>query len=76
MPQFMGDFVFLLELALFSAGLVTLHFGQQIQATLVRVAGVVLSIGSAATAVCTTYYWLTYAWQGDFSRALLVVGGD
>lgn len=76
MPQFMGDAVFLLELALFSAGLVTLHFGQQLQAPLVRAAGWVLSVGSAATAVCTTYYWLTYAWQGDFSRALLVVTSD
>lgn len=76
MPQFMGDAVFLLELTLFSVGLVTLHFGQQLQAKLIRAAGLVLSAGSAATAACTGYYWLTYAWQGDFSRALLVVSSN
>lgn len=76
MVQFMGDAVFLLELTLFSAGLVTFHFGQQLQARLLRIAGVILSGGSAATAVCTTYYWISYAQQGDFSHALLVIAGD
>ncbi len=72
MAQFMGDAVFLLELSLVSLGLIGIHFGLQQQAKLVIIAGTVLATGAAATAICTSYYWPSYAQQGDFSQAYVV----
>ena len=71
MAQFMGDGVFLLELLLVALGLVVFHFGREHQAVLLRTAGIVLVVGATLTAVCTTYYWMTYAGQGDFAHARL-----
>lgn len=71
MAQFIGDAVFLFEIFLVSLGLIVIHFGRVHQAVLLRVAGIVLVAGAALTAVCTTYYWMTYAGQGDFAHARL-----
>ena len=73
MAQFMGDVVFLLEVCLVTLGLIVFHFGREQKAVLLRAAGIVLVVGAALTAVCTTYYWMTYAGQGDFAHAHLVV---
>ena len=73
MAQFMGDAVFLLEVSLVALGLIIFHFGREQQAILLRAAGVVLVVGAALTAVCTSYYWMTYAGQGDFAHAHVVV---
>jgi len=69
MVQFMGDAVFLLEVFLVALGLIVFHFGREHQAMLLRIAGIVLVVGATLTAVCTTYYWMTYAGQGDFTHA-------
>jgi cbb3-type cytochrome oxidase subunit 3 len=76
MVQFVGDAVFLLELSLFSLGLIAIHFGRQQRAKLVSAAGTILVVGAALTAVCTSFYWLNYARQGDFAHAQVVARSD
>jgi len=76
MAQFMGDAVFLMELSLVSLGLIAIHFGRQQRAVLVSTAGTILAVGAALTAVCTSFYWISYAQQGDFSHAQIVVQID
>lgn len=76
MAQFTGDAVFLAELSLISFGLMAIHFGRQQKAKLVSAAGIVLAGGATLTAVCTSYYWLSYAQQGDFNHAQIVARMD
>lgn len=69
MAQFMGDVAFLLELALFAAGLVLLHVARERSAALLRAAAWLLILGAAGAALCTTYFWLQYQQAGEFQRA-------
>ncbi len=69
MAMFQLDIAFLLELALFAAGLVLLHLGKQGTAPLLRAAGFVLVVGSVLTAACSVYYGVRYQIQGEFESA-------
>ena len=69
MAMFQLDIAFLLELALFAAGLVLLHLGKQGPAPLMRAAGFILLVGSVLTAACTLYYGTRYHIQGEFDSA-------
>ena len=73
MAQFIGDAVFMLELSLVSLGLIAIHLGRQQRAKLVTVAGAILAVGAAVTAICTSFYWVSYAQQGDFTHAQIVI---
>jgi hypothetical protein len=69
MAMFHVEAVLLLELALFAGGLVLLHFARQGGASLLRVAALVLLVGSVLTAACTVYYGIRYYVQGEFETA-------
>ena len=69
MAMFLAEIAFLLELALFAAGLVLWHRGREATAGLLRTAGAVLVVGAALTAVCTGYFSVRYHVQGEFDHA-------
>jgi hypothetical protein len=69
MAMFQLELAFLVELALFAAGLVLLHLGKQATAPLLRAAGLVLVIGAVLTAACTGYFGVRYHIQGEFDHA-------
>ncbi len=69
MAMFQLEIAFLLELAVFAAGLVLLHLGKQGTAPLLRAAGFVLVVGAVLTAACTGYFGVRYHVQGEFDHA-------
>jgi hypothetical protein len=69
MAVFQLEIAFLLELAVFAAGLVLLHLGRQQTAPLLRAAGFVLVVGGVLTAACTGYFGVRYHVQGEFDHA-------
>jgi hypothetical protein len=74
MAQFLGDLAFLGEMALVALGLVLLHRSAKEASALLKVAGVILLLTGIGAATCTSYYWLKYHLQGDFSHAYPVAG--
>jgi hypothetical protein len=69
MAMFLAEISFLLEVALFAAGLVLWHKGREGAVGLVRAAGVVLVVGASLTALCTGYFSIRYHVQGEFDHA-------
>jgi hypothetical protein len=69
MAMFAMEISFLVALSVFAAGLVLVHQARQANAGLLRAAGALLLVGSAATAACTLYYGVRYHVQGDFESA-------
>lgn len=69
MAMFQLDIAFLLELALFSSGLIVLYFGREKGAGLLKAAGAVLVVGSVLTALCSSYFGVRYHIQGEFDHA-------
>ncbi len=69
MAMFLGEIAFLLELALFVAGLTLWHFGRQGSAAPLRAGGIVAMLGAVLTALCTGYFMVQYRVQGDFESA-------
>ena len=69
MNQFSGDIASILEIALFAAGLVILHFGNVQKAILLKVAAWIMMIGAVAGILCTSHFWFKYFLQGDFDKA-------
>lgn len=72
MAMFLAEIAFLLELALFAAGLVLWHRGREATAGPLRTAGALLVVGAALTAVCTGYFSVRYLVQGEFDHAYAV----
>jgi len=69
MAMFLGHTAFMLELAVFVAGLALWHFGRQGVASALRAGGVIAMVGAALSAVCTGYYLVRYQVQGDLDHA-------
>jgi hypothetical protein len=69
MAMFLGHTAFMLELAMFVAGLALWNYGRQGAAALLRAGGLVAIVGAALAALCTAYYMVRYQVQGDFERA-------
>src|SRR5262245_47755378 len=69
MAMFQLDVAWLLEVAIFAAGLVVLHFARQSGASLLRTAGWVLLVGSVSAAACSIYFASRYHAQGEFDHA-------
>jgi hypothetical protein len=69
MAMFLGHAAFMLELAVFVAGLALWHFGRQGAASALRAGGVIAMVGAALSAVCTGYYLVRYQVQGDLDHA-------
>lgn len=69
MAMFLAEIAFLLELALFAAGLVLWHKGREATAGLLRGAGAVLVVGAVLTSLCTGYFSVRYHVQGEFDHA-------
>ena len=74
MTIFAMETSFLLALAVFTAGLVLLHFARQVNSGLLRAAALVALIGSALSAAETTYWGIRYHAQGDFESACPMSG--
>ncbi len=71
MAMFLAEITFLLELALFVAGLILLYKARKETSKLLKWAAAVLIIGSLGTITCTAYYSLKYFNQGAFESAYL-----
>lgn len=69
MAQFLGDIAFALWTALFSAGLITWHFGSREAAGLVKTAAAIMVGVGIAGAACTGYFWFKYESQNAFESA-------
>jgi hypothetical protein len=67
MAQFLGDIAGMLEILTFGLGLVVLHHAQAQQSTLLKLAALVMLVGSLGSGICTTYYWVDYQQAGVFS---------
>ncbi len=72
MAMFLAEITFLLELAMFVAGLVLLYKAHQRASSLLSWAAAILIVGSLVTTACTTYYSLKYYNQGAFEKAYLM----
>lgn len=66
--MFLGEISFVLELALFVAGLTLWHYGRQGAAPL-RAGGLIAMVGAALASLCTAYFMVRYHVQGDFDHA-------
>jgi hypothetical protein len=69
MAMFLGHTAFMLELAVFVAGLALWHYGRQGAASALRAGALIAMIGAALGALCTAYYMVRYQVQGDFDHA-------
>ena len=69
MAMFLGHIAFVLELALFGAGLALWHFGREKVAGALRAGALIAMLGAAVSALCTGYYMIRYSVQGDFDHA-------
>jgi len=66
MTMFLAELVFIFELALFSSGLIILHYGKRESTKLIKIAAYIMIVGSLLTTICTSYYSLKYYNQGAF----------
>jgi hypothetical protein len=75
MAMFLGHTAFMLELAVFVAGLALWHFGRQGAASALRAGGLIAMIGATLSALCTSYYLVRYQVQGDLDHAYPIHSG-
>ena len=69
MAMFLGHSAFMMELAVFVAGLALWHFGRQGAASALRAGGAIAMVGATLSALCTGYYLIRYQVQGDLDHA-------
>ena len=75
MAMFVGHVAFMLELAVFVAGLALWHFGRERAASTLRAGALIAMVGSALSALCTGYYLVRYSVQGDVDHAYPIYPG-
>tara|TARA_B100001564_G_scaffold348447_1_gene350377 strand:+ start:115 stop:438 length:324 start_codon:yes stop_codon:yes gene_type:complete len=64
--MFLAELVFLVELALFTSGLILFYKARKEASGLLKFASIILILGSVGTAACTGYYSFKYYKQGVF----------
>lgn len=69
MVMFTAHIAWILLIMAIAAGLVALHYGQQLNAKLIRWAGWLLVIFGIGGAVCTGYYAVKYFAHGHYEHA-------
>src|SRR5262245_21587126 len=69
MAMFLGHIAFMLELAVFAAGLTLWYFGRERTATALRAGGLIAMAGATLSALCTGYYLVRYSVQGEVDHA-------
>ena len=75
MAMFLGHVAFMLELAVFVAGLALWHFGRERAASALRAGALIAMVGAALSALCTGYYLVRYSVQGDVDHAYPISPG-
>ncbi len=69
MAMFTAHIAFILEVIALAAGLIVLHYGRELQAKLIRAAGILLIIFATSGILCTGYYALKYFLMGHYRHA-------
>lgn len=69
MVMFTAHIALMLEILTLAAGLVALHYGQELQAKLIKAAGVLLAIFSVSSVLCTGFYAVKYFMMGHYEHA-------
>jgi hypothetical protein len=69
MVMFTAHIAFILEILMLAAGLVALHYAKELQAKLIKTAGMLLIIFGISGILCTGYYAMKYFLMGHYEHA-------
>lgn len=69
MAMYSAHIAFILEILALAAGLVALHYAGAMKSGKIRLAGLILVIGSAVSLGCNLYYSGKYFFMGHFEHA-------
>ncbi len=70
MAQFLGDIVFILELVTVAAGLFVLSIAKKEGSPFIKSSGLLLVIGGLVIAICSSFFYVKYLFQGEFDSAM------
>jgi hypothetical protein len=68
MAMYSAHIAFMLEILALAAGLVALHYATAMHSGKIRLAGLILVIGSAVSLSCNLYYSGKYIFMGHFEH--------
>ena len=69
MAMYSAHIAFILEIMALAAGLVALHYAAALHSPKIRLAGLILVIGSTISLGCNLYYSGKYFFMGHFEHA-------